>query len=63
MADLPRKHSAGLILRFEPEQLEMIDQAAENKGLNRTSWLRLTVLREAKRELGVVGRRKKGEGR
>jgi uncharacterized protein (DUF1778 family) len=60
MADPPRKHSAALILRFEPEQLEMIDQVAEDAGLNRTSWLRLTALREAKRELGV-GKKKKGE--
>ena len=57
MAAPPREHSAALLLRFEPEQLDMIDQAAENSGLNRTSWIRLVVLREVKKELGVGERR------
>jgi uncharacterized protein (DUF1778 family) len=50
-----RRHSAPVLLRFDPDQLEMIDQAAENAGLNRTSWLRSTVLREAKKELKKRG--------
>jgi hypothetical protein len=59
MADENRKHTQGVLLRFEPEQLEMIDQAAEHAGLNRTAWLRASVLRAAREELGEGGKGKK----
>ena len=59
MPDRSRKHSQPVLLRFEPDQLELIDQAAERAGLNRTSWLRATSLRVARQELakqaGVIG--------
>lgn len=59
MAEESRKHSQGVLLRFEPDQLDMIDRAAEHAGLNRTSWLRATVLRVAREELGEgKGKRK-----
>jgi hypothetical protein len=50
-----RRHSAAVILRFEPEQLDMIDQAANHAGLNRSAWLRSTVLRAAREEMGEGG--------
>jgi hypothetical protein len=58
MADENRKHTQGVLLRFETEQLEMIDQAAEHAGLNRTAWLRASVLRAAREELGESGKGK-----
>ncbi|HKV12584.1 MAG TPA: DUF1778 domain-containing protein [Thermoanaerobaculia bacterium] len=60
MTDENRKHSQSILLRFEPEQVEMIDRAAEHAGLNRTSWLRSSVLRAAREELGEGG---KGKGK
>jgi hypothetical protein len=54
-----RKHSQSILLRFEPEHLEMIDRAAEHAGLNRTSWLRASVLKAARTELGEGGKGKR----
>jgi uncharacterized protein (DUF1778 family) len=54
-----RKHSQSILLRFEPEHLEMIDRAAEHAGLNRTSWLRASVLKAARAELGENGKGKR----
>ena len=59
MPDETRKHSQSVLLRFEPDQLEMIDRAAEHSGLNRTSWLRAAVIRAAREEMGESG----GQGR
>jgi uncharacterized protein (DUF1778 family) len=51
--DTPRrKHTEQVLLRFEPEQLALIDEAAAQDGLNRTAWLRMTALRTAKEALG-----------
>jgi transketolase len=52
MSEESRKHSQGVLLRFEPDQLEMIDRAADLAGLNRTAWLRALAIREARREVG-----------
>ena len=60
MTDEARKHSQSVLLRFEPDQLDMIDKAAEHAGLNRTAWLRASVLKTARTELGEGG---KGKGR
>lgn len=51
MSEESRKHSQGVLLRFEPDHLEMIDKAADLAGLSRTSWLRALAVREARREL------------
>lgn len=51
MSEESRKHSHGVLLRFEPDHLEMIDKAADLAGLSRTSWLRALAIREARREL------------
>ena len=51
MAEESRKHSQSVLLRFDPDQLAMIDQAAELAGLNRTGWLRSAALRAARQEL------------
>jgi hypothetical protein len=48
-----------IVLRFEAEQLEMVDRAAEQAGLNRTSWLRALAIRAAREELGEMS----GQGR
>jgi len=61
MSEESRKHSQGVLLRFEPDQLEMIDRAAELAGLNRTSWLRAVAIREARQELGATGAKGKGK--
>jgi uncharacterized protein (DUF1778 family) len=58
MSEESRKHSQSVLLRFEPDQLEMIDKAAEHAGLNRTAWLRSSVLRAARDELGDGGKGK-----
>lgn len=52
MAEETRKHSQSVLLRFEPEQLELIDKAAELSALNRTGWIRSAVLRAARQEVG-----------
>ena len=52
MAEENRKHGHSVLLRFEADQLEMIDRAAEHAGLNRTAWLRSAVIRSAREELG-----------
>lgn len=63
MSEESRKHSQGVLLRFEPEQLELIDRAAEHAGLNRTSWLRAAVIRASREELGEEGKRgRSGKG-
>jgi uncharacterized protein (DUF1778 family) len=59
MGEESRKHTQSVLLRFEPEQLEMIDTAAEHAGLNRTAWLRAVVIRAAREELGEGGKRKR----
>jgi hypothetical protein len=59
MAEESRKHSQSILLRFEPDQLAMIDKAAEHAGLNRTAWLRSSVLRAAREELGEGGKGKR----
>lgn len=61
MPDETRKHSQSVLLRFEPDQLEMIDQAADHAGLNRTSWLRAAVIRAAREELGEKGGKGRGK--
>jgi uncharacterized protein (DUF1778 family) len=50
--DPNRRHSAPVVLRFEPEHLELIDKAAEGAALNRSAWIRSTLLRVAREELG-----------
>ncbi len=61
MPDETRKHSQSVLLRFEPDQLEMIDQAAEHAGLNRSGWLRAAVIRAAREELGEKGSKGRGK--
>jgi len=56
-----RRHTGQVLLRFDPEQLALIDEAADQAGLNRTAWLRMTALRVAKEELGR-GVKSGGEG-
>ncbi len=63
MADRPRKHTAAIVLRFEPEQLEMVDRAAELAGLSRTSWLRALAIRAARQEVGEDGGKGKAKRR
>jgi len=48
----PRRHSEPVLMRFEPDQLRLIAEAADHAGLNRTAWIRSTLLRAARRELG-----------
>lgn len=64
MADRSRQHTDSVLLRFKPEQMELVNRAAEQvesrTGLNRTAWLRSVVLSIARRELGEVG--PEGEG-
>lgn len=59
MGEESRKHTQSVLLRFEPDQLEMIDKAAEHAGINRTAWLRAVVIRAARDELGEGGKRKR----
>lgn len=62
MSDDPhRRHSAPVVLRFEPEQLDMIDRAADGAALNRSAWMRSTLLRVAREELGEAGGKGKGK--
>jgi hypothetical protein len=62
MSETPnRKHSAAVVLRFEPEQLDMIDRAAAKSALNRTAWIRTTLLRIARDEAGEIGGKGRGK--
>jgi uncharacterized protein (DUF1778 family) len=56
MAEVNRKHSQSVLLRFDEDQLELIDRAADHAGLNRTAWLRAAALRSAREELGEGGK-------
>ena len=63
MPEESRKHSQSVLLRFDPEQLEMIDRAAEFAGLNRTAWIRSAALRTARQEIaGMPKTASEGEG-
>ncbi|HZF10800.1 MAG TPA: hypothetical protein VFE33_18585 [Thermoanaerobaculia bacterium] len=57
-----RRHTEQVLVRFDPEQLALIDGAADQAGLNRTAWLRMTAIRVAKEELGRELKRGDGEG-
>ena len=46
-----RRHSEPVLMRFEPEQLRLIAAAADQAGLNRTAWIRTTLLKAARTEL------------
>jgi len=46
-----RRHSAPVLMRFDPDQLRLIAEAADRAGLNRTAWIRTTLLRAARTEL------------
>jgi len=59
--DPTRRHSAPVVLRFEPEQLDMIDRAAGKAALNRSAWIRSTLLRVAREELNEEGGKGKGK--
>lgn len=39
------------VVRFTPEQLEVVDAACERAGLSRTGWFRSTLIRVARDEL------------
>ncbi len=54
MSEASRKHSQSVLLRFEPEQLELIDRAAEFAGLNRTAWIRSAALKMARAEVAEM---------
>jgi uncharacterized protein (DUF1778 family) len=43
-----RTQTEPVLLRFEPEHLEMIDRAAEHLGLARAAWIRSTLLQAAR---------------
>jgi uncharacterized protein (DUF1778 family) len=47
----PRTQTAPVLLRFEPNHLEMIDRAAEHLGLSRAAWVRSTMLQAAREVL------------
>lgn len=47
-----RKHSQPVLVRFTEKQLEIIDKAAERAGLNRTAWVRTTLLTAARDQVG-----------
>lgn len=57
MADRARQHTDSVLLRFKPEQMELVNRAAARvearTGLNRTAWLRSLVLDTARREIGA----------
>ncbi|MEM7048938.1 MAG: DUF1778 domain-containing protein [Acidobacteriota bacterium] len=44
-----------MLVRLTEEQLELVDRAAEATGLNRTGWVRMTLLQAAKQQLGEGG--------
>lgn len=50
-----RRHSSSVLVRLTEEQLELVDRAAEATGLNRTGWVRMTLLQAAKQQLGEGG--------
>jgi hypothetical protein len=40
-----------VLLRLDSEQLQLIEEAAENAGLNRTAWMRAILVRNARHEI------------
>ncbi len=51
----PRTQTEPVLLRFEPNHLEMIDHAAEHLGLARAAWIRSTLLQAAREVLKGSG--------
>lgn len=43
-----RSQTAPILLRFEPDHLELISTAARHTGLARASWIRSTLLHAAR---------------
>jgi uncharacterized protein (DUF1778 family) len=59
-----RTQTEALLIRFEPDHLKLVSEAASYLGLPKSSWIRTTVLREAREVLaGKPGERREGEGR
>lgn len=46
-----RQHTEPVLVRFTPEQLEVVDAACKRAGLSRTGWIRSTLIRVARDEL------------
>ena len=51
-----RAHSAALRIRLLPEHDALIRQAATLAGVSLSDWLRQTIIRAARREIGQAGR-------
>jgi uncharacterized protein (DUF1778 family) len=51
MKDETRTQTAAVLIRFEPEHLRLVTDAASYLGLPKSSWIRSTVLREAREVL------------
>lgn len=49
-----RRYGAPVLLRLDPDQIQLIEQAAETAGLNRTAWMRTVLMRNARSEVAAA---------
>jgi hypothetical protein len=50
-----RTPTEGVLIRFDPNHLKLVSEAADYLGLPRSAWMRATVLREARQILDAKG--------
>jgi uncharacterized protein (DUF1778 family) len=62
MSDGTRTPTEGVLIRFDPNHLKLVSEAADYLGLPRSAWMRATVIREA-RQILAERPEKKGEDR
>jgi len=50
-----RTQTEALLIRFEPDHFKLVEEAAEYLGLPKSTWIRTTMLREAREVLKQAG--------
>jgi hypothetical protein len=65
MTEGTRAPTEGVLIRFDPQHLKLVSEAANYLGLPRSAWMRATVLREARQILAgkIDGNGGAGTGR
>jgi uncharacterized protein (DUF1778 family) len=51
MTEGTRTPTEGVLIRFDPQHLKLVSEAADYLGLPRSAWMRATVIREAREVL------------
>ena len=60
-ADGTRTQTEAILVRFDPNHLKLVSEAADYLGLPRSAWMRATMLREARQVLASKAAEQRGE--